>query len=224
MNGIIGSTGLIGNYLKTSVEFDCEFNSNNIHNIKHASFDTVYISAPTGNRLAVSNDPTADLNNINQLIEHISTASVQRLVLIGTVDSIVRSHLPYGSNRLYMENRLKTLFDNVYILRLSSLIHKNISKNMLYDLKHSQYLDKINADSSLQWYDLTNLATDINFSINNKLHERTLVSEPIVNREIINQFFPEIQVTGLTVTTQNIQPYYYSKLDIFNSIKKYLNE
>lgn len=224
MIGIIGSTGLIGNYLRNSTEFDFEFNSNNIQDIEHNNFDTVYISAPTSNRLTVGNNPTEDLNNIIQMIKHISAASIKKVVLIGTVDSIVRNHLPYGANRLYMENQLKQIFDDVYILRLSSLIHKNITKNILYDFKHNQYLDKINAESTLQWYDLNNLKNDITFSISNNLRERNLVSEPIFNKEIINEFFPIINVSGQQVTTQNIEPYGYTKLDIFNSIKKYLNE
>lgn len=224
MIGIIGSNGLVGSYLKNLVEYDHEFNSNNIQDIKDINFDRIYISAPTGNRPTVNADPTADLENIHWLIDCLQTASIKTIILIGTVDSVIRNHLPYGSNRLYLENQIKHLYEDTYILRLSSLIHKNITKNMLYDLKHTQYLNKINVESSLQWYDLNNLITDIEFSLDNNLRERNLVSEPIYNKEIVDKFFPKLVLTGTQVTTQCMEPICYSKTDIFNSIEKYLNE
>lgn len=224
MIAIIGSRGLIGNYLKNLVEYDYEFNSDNIQDIQEMDFDLVYIAAPTGNRLIVNANPEVDRKNIDRLVDCLSTVSIKTIVLIGTVDSVIRNHLSYGSNRLYLEEQVKQLCKNTYVLRLSSLIHKNITKNILYDLKHNQYLDKINAESTLQWYDLNNLVKDIEFSINNNLRERNLVSEPIQNQEIVDKFFNNTILAGTQVSAQYIEPVWYSKTDIFDSIAKYLND
>lgn len=223
MIAIVGSNGLIGNYLKQTVDYTHEFNSNNVNDIGKYNFDTVYITAPTGNRLLANANPEIDFQNTRRLYDAVSRTKTERLILIGTVDSVLRPHLPYGRNRLLLEENIKRFFDP-YILRLSSLIHPTITKNVLYDLKHKQYLDSINLNSQIQWYDLDNLAKDIHFSIISNQRERNLVSEPISNREIVEQFFPDLDLSAEETVNQNIVPYCYTKEQIFQSMKKYLDE
>lgn len=223
MIGIVGSNGLIGSYLKDTVDFTHEFNSQNITDIKNCSFDIVYVAAPTGNRLLANADERKDYQNISWLYTNLSSAKINRLVIIGTVDSILRPHLPYGSNRLWLEENLSKLF-HTNILRLSSLIHPRITKNILYDLKHQQYLDSINLNSCVQWYDLKNLAQDINRSIVSEQRVRNLVSAPIYNYEIVEQFFPKLKLSAYETINSTIEPWCYTKHEIFESINSYLNE
>lgn len=223
MNALIGNTGLIGKHLKTCWSFSHEYNSSNIAEISNYKFDTVYIAAPTGNRLQANDNPEKDLNNIKYLLDHLIKTSIRRVVLIGTVDSILRNNLPYGQNRLWLENQINNKFELSYTIRLSALVHKNITKNILYDLKHKLYLDKINLNTEIQWYDLNNLTTDINRAIKNDLRECNLVSEPISNKEICNQFFPGLTISATPVVNQTISPYVYTKTDIFQSMKDYLD-
>lgn len=218
----MGSNGLIGNYLKTVVEYTHEFNSNNIDKIKNYKFDTVYVAAPASNRLWANARPEQDEANVQRLYHEISQGYIDRVVVIGTVDSVLRNHLPYGRNRAWLEKQLTNKF-NTQILRLSSLIHSTINKNVLYDLKHSQFLDSINLNSQIQWYDLNNLYNDICFSTLSNLQERNLVSEPIFHWEIVEKFFPELQLKSTDAVNQSIAPYSASKEDIFQAMEKYLN-
>lgn len=223
MIGIVGSNGLIGSYLKEVVTCTHEFNSDNISDVSKYAFDTLYVTAPTGNRLLANADPKHDFQNIQRLYEEISRTKINQLIIIGTVDSILRPNLPYGSNRLWLEENLSRIF-NTHTLRLSSLIHSRITKNVLYDLKHQQYLEHINLNSKIQWYDLNNLAKDIHFSMISNQRKRNLVSEPIYNREIVERFFPDLKLESKETVNQSIDPYSYSKEEIFQSMKTYLDE
>ena len=223
-NAILGSNGLIGSYLKQVVDFTHEFNSNNINEIDKINFDTIYIAAPSGNRLTVNANPELDLQNISTIVDHLKNTKANTVVLIGTIDSILRNNLPYGSNRLWFEKQLGTIFKNLYILRLSSLIHKTIKKNVLYDFKNQCYIENINLNAQLQWYDLNNLKKDIDYAISNNMRIQNLVSEPISHKEIVNKFFPTLQLNATTVINSTVAPWVYSKKEIFDSIEKYLNE
>lgn len=224
MNAIIGTNGLIGNYLKGVIEYTHEFNSIDIQQIAEYEFDTVYVAAPTGNRIKANADPTADLDNIRALAKSLMSTKFNTIVLIGTVDSRLRPNLPYGKHRLWLEDFVKTEFSDYYIPRLSSLIYKDIKKNPLYDLKHNVYTDKINLDYILQWYDLTNLKSDIDKMILTNTREKNLVSVPVTNREIVERFFPSLNLTrGRIEGTEILLPFSYSREEIFESISQYLN-
>lgn len=158
------------------------------------------------------------------IVNCIKNTKFNRVVLLGTVDSVLRNNLSYGNNRLWLEEQILTRFTNAHVLRLSSLIHKNIKKNMLYDLKHRCYLDQINLNARIQWYDLNNLYQDINYVIKNNLQVYNLVSEAIINQEIVTRF--GISGVGNTYDIVNapILPWSYSKKEIFKSMEQYLNE
>ena len=224
MIAIIGSNGLVGSYLKEAVNYTHEFNSNNINDLSNYSFDLVYIAAPSGNRLIANADPKGDLASTQLLIENLRRTVIDRVILIGTVDSVLRNHLPYGRHRLWLEEQIMYYFENSYVLRLGALIHKNIKKNVLYDLKHRVYLDKINLDTAMQWYDLTNLKRDIKYSVEHNIQIRNLVSENISNREIVEKFFPLLSLKSEYNARVSLAPWIYAKQDIFQSMEKYLHE
>jgi hypothetical protein len=104
------------------------------------------------------------------------------------------------------------------------LIHKNIKKNILYDLKHGLYLDKINANNFSQWYDLNNLDRDIKHAIEYKTQITNLVSEPIANYEIVEKFFPHVKLSAHDTARVSLYPWKYTKQQIFQSMTQYLND
>jgi hypothetical protein len=208
--------------LKTVVDYTHEFNSANINTIKNYRFDTVYVAAPTGNRLWANANAEKDIKNIQELYSQLRQGYIDRVILVGTVDSILRNHVPYGHNRSWFENQLTQHF-NTYTLRLGALIYPTIKKNVLYDLKHGQYLDNINLNTQLQWYNLDNLHRDICFSLISDLQERNLVSEPIFNWEIAERFFPDYKLKSADAVNQSVAPYSENKEDIFQAMGKYLN-
>ena len=144
MLALIGHTGLIGGVLKSSLTFDLEYNSSNINDIQGRHFDTVYCAAPSGNRLLASQYPEQDTCNVYSLIENLKTITANRFILISSGDVVVSPESVYGNNRGQLEKFVKTQFDNHHVIRLCTLIHPDIKKNILYDLKHSLYTFYLN--------------------------------------------------------------------------------
>jgi len=229
MLALIGSTGLIGGVLKSSLTFDLEYNSSNINDIQGRHFDTVYCAAPSGNRLLASQYPEQDTCNVYSLIENLKTITADRFILISSGDVVVLPESVYGNNRGQLEKFVKTQFDNHHVIRLCTLIHPDIKKNILYDLKHSLYLDQINSKEVRQYYPLHKLIGDINTVIDNNIQDINLVSEPIENQTIIDHFFPGVQVNSTPSKPYNLScgklpfgRYNFTKSQTFDYIEQYL--
>lgn len=223
--GLIGFTGTVGQVLKETMLFDYFYNSNNINNIVRDNVDTVVCAAPTGNRLWVANNIQSDLDNINLLTDILKQIRIKKFILISTVDTLFATS-GYGVNRKILEDTIKDIFDDYHIIRLPSLISKNIKKNVLFDLKNNMYLSNINPESEIQWCLLDEVSQAISNVINSNLREINLVSEPIKNKEIIDLFFADkkehIGITPTACQLYNITPALYTKDAIFENIRKYL--
>ena len=109
------------------------------------------------------------------------------------------------------------------IIRLCSLIGDNIKKNVLYDLKHNQYISQINFNDVCQWYPLNNLVDDISKTTQK---ETNFVSEPIPNSIIIENFCPEMvnHVRHEKHNHYEIKPYMYTSEYILSEMKKYYDK
>jgi hypothetical protein len=229
MLALIGKSGLIGGVLKSSQTFDAEFNSSDIVNIQGQHFDTVYCAAPSGNRLLATRYPEQDTHSVHSLIENLKTITANRFVLISSVDVVHAPESVYGHSRRQLEKFVKTKFTNHHVIRLCTLIHHNIKKNILYDLKHRLYLDKINGDEVRQYYPLSRLTEDINVIIDNNIQEINLVSEPIQNRMIVDRFFPDQPVNHIPCDPYNLScgkppfgHYVLTKNECFDHIEQYI--
>lgn len=189
MRALIGGTGFVGSILANQIKFDKLYNSTNINDIVNYEFDEVYCAAPTGSRLFANQNPEEDIVNVANLIKTLQTINTKRFVLIGTVDSINCAGTAYGQHRKMIEDAVRDIFDDYTIVRLPSLIHPKIRKNILHDLKNSVYLEKINLSQNNQWYPMHRLASDIAALT---VREANLVSVPISNEEIVNWLMPGI--------------------------------
>ena len=188
---VIGSRGLFGSEICKFYTPTHVYNSNNINDLAQHHFETVICAAPSANRRTAQADPSADAASVDQIISSLSAQRIQRLVLIGTIDAVVNPDTAYGQNRLRLENFVKQEFEHHYVLRFGNIVGPGIKKNVLFDLKHDQFLDSINLDSVTQWYPLNRLQVDIEHALLHHSYEHTLISEPIQIREIVQQFFPE---------------------------------
>ena len=215
---IIGA-GIVGCVLHNQSNDSTLFTRNDIIPTEH---NVLVIAAPTGNRLAVNDNPEKDLEDCNCIIELVSRCQYTQLVYISTVD-VYRTH-SYGTNRQYLENALAEL-PNSYIVRLPSLIGPSVNKNILYDLKTKSWLNKICLDSNIQWYPLKRLESDIKNSINNNIKYQNLCSEPISNRDIVQKFFPELieqlDSNQLTPVDYNLSPYTIPLEEIWQSFEEF---
>ena len=225
-NGLIGYNGFIGSIVKSLFKFDEFYNRSNIFDLPNSEFDLLVCAAPTGNRWFVQENPMDDLDFILTLIDHLRKTKIKKFILLSTIDVIAKPNTVYGMNRKILEGWVKTNLDNYSIIRMPTLIHPNIRKNILYDLKHKQWLEKLNPESTVQYYDLTKLKTDINYVIDNDIQELNLFSEPIKNQEVVDRFFPGTQIGAqcVAVQTYDIKPHLFSKQEIFSSMEKYFNE
>jgi len=223
MKALIGSTGFIGSVISKQTDIDHFYHRTNIADISNTHYEKVYCAAPAGSRLEVLSNPQKDSANIDNLITNLDKLSVEKIVLISTVDAVSRLDTVYGQNRKHLEEFVSSRFNNFLIVRLPSLIHKEIQKNILYDIKHKMYLSKINLLQNNQWYPLNNLVSDLEKHTNGVIN---LVSEPILNSEIVDRFMPGIGIQ-MSASLYDLQysgtSYLYSKEEIFLLIEEYLN-
>lgn len=219
MIAVVGK-GLVGKYIADTLEVDGVFDSANIKQLQEHSWNTVYCAAPSGNRLWVEQNYNLDLQNIQIIVDACKQTVIKKFVLISTGDAIVKPYTNYGANRLHFEKQALAFFNST-ILRLPSIIHHSITKNMLWDIKHNQWLDKINPNNLLQWYVLENLKYDLKLPPG----EYNLCSEPIPAIDIVNAFAPNV-ASQLDFErpgdVYDLKPYYATKQHIFEHMQEYL--
>jgi len=216
---VIGN-GLVAQQVIEVVKPSSVFTSSNILELSNKEWDTIYCAAPSGNRIWAQQNPNKDKSNVWQIINQCAMTKFKRFVLFSSGDTQVKPNTDYGHNRLQLENYANTL-PNSSIIRLPSLIHASITKNILYDIKNNCWLDKINPNNQLQWFDLSLLKD----WITTNEREINLCSEPILAQDIVTEFAPAITVQ-LDYTRKgdvyDLQPYSYTREEIFASIRDYL--
>lgn len=221
IQGLIGSSGVIGKNILEHIPVDYKFNQENINEISKTKLDRLIIAAPSGNRRLINLDGVSDSNSIFEIVNAVSIAAPKRIVLISSVDSIVRPTTVYGKNRLLLEQLICDIAPTS-VVRLSSLIGNNIQKNVLFDIKHNKFNKFINIDSVLQWCildDIVNLIDSVQCG-----QQLNVVSEPIQNREIFDYFKIPFNDTSNTIEKMiyEITPYVYTKQQIFSAMERYL--
>jgi len=185
---IIGP-GFVGKLIASQMQVNHIYTRTNLDSLLNLSHDTIILAAPTGNRIAVTQDPQQDLDDCAGIVDALKRTQFNRIVHISTVDVFVESS--YGQNRLWLEQQIQQ-FPNHNILRLPSLCDPSIKKNVLFDLANQQWLDKVSLDSTIQWYPTNRLSQDITYAIDNNISELNLVSAPVCNRDIVSKFVPDL--------------------------------
>jgi hypothetical protein len=202
MQILIGNTGLIGQTLKETINFDLEFNSKNIREFSKCdiSNSTLYLSCLPATKWKVNQNIDSDLNTIYQIYNIIKSHTYKKVILFSTIDvynstpihadeatSPVITKLCYGSNRYLFELLIQTLnCSNIQIYRLPALFGNGIKKNILFDLLHNHNVGNINVNSTYQWFNLDKLTTNIHDI--DQPGTYNLFTEPIRTSEIIKLF------------------------------------
>ena len=251
MDGIIGHTGFVGSNLIKSMKFDYMYNTKNISQISEHEYNLLVCSGIPSLKWYANKYPKEDLENIDKLIECLDDVNCENFVLISTIDvyeetfnnqshvKCSENHHSYGRNRHHAEIELKKIFgDKLVILRLPAVFGNNLKKNVLYDLMNNELYGRLNLCDKYQWYDVRELWKDIDFVLKDKFKffvELNLFSEPIVLKEIVDKFFPNIDSSKLyydcddaikydLTTNYFINNYWYCKNTVFRKMKNYLHE
>jgi len=247
--GLIGHTGFVGSNLKAQLPFDELYNSSNIQDIRGREFDTIFCAGAPAAKWIANQNPGDDLENINMLIDNLRETTVDRFVLISTVDVYsniigvdedtpidVSDHHAYGKHRFYLEEFVRNTFKKVNIVRLPGLFGKGLKKNAIYDLIHNNCLELIHCDSIFQFYDLNRLKDDIETVIENKLPLVNFSSEPVSIKEIaLNVFsinfdnrtekqpaFYDMRTKYSKFFDSCVENYMVSKQEIMESMKEFV--
>jgi hypothetical protein len=203
MDVLVGSTGLIGSVLQDHHKFDALFNSENIHlaPLLKEDIDRLYLACLPAEKWKANQAPMADFDNMYQVVTHLRQWKPEEIILYSTIDVYSQTYkyvknfpeveaIDYGITRYIFEMLIRSSFPDsiVTIIRLPALFHKRIKKNVLFDLLNKNNVEKINANSAYQWYDLNDLWADT--EARKKGWEIQLFPEPIETLEIIDRWFP----------------------------------
>jgi hypothetical protein len=146
MKALIGYTGFVGNNL-VNEQYMHQYNSKNIKDIIGHEFDQVVCCGIRAEKFLANTYPQQDLEGIQALIKVVEQVKCNKFILISTIDiykeprdvnedtSIEVTGLhAYGANRYYMEEFVRSHFDDYLIVRLPALFGKGLKKNFIYDM------------------------------------------------------------------------------------------
>ena len=249
MKLLIGNTGLVGQTIKQFETFNHEFNSKNLYTFENLAKDgdELFLTCLPATKWMVNKNLTADIQNINNIINVISKFHYSKITLISTIDvyndSPLSSNedyypnvskLSYGNNRYMFELMVKEMvkYDDLKIFRLPALFNSLIKKNVIYDLIHNNNVDQINQNSYYQWYNLDNLYNDINLFSTQYPNETlfNLFTEPIYTAEIVKLFphyIDKVKNGDFAIynyKTKFGDDYISNKNKVLNEIKQFVNE
>lgn len=224
---LIGRTGFVGKNLLQQIQFTSQYHSLDIEEIRGKTFDEVYCAGLPAAKWLANKNPEEDWSNVEKLMQILDSIEVKRaFVLISTIDvypsDILQSGKAneeskfsaselhaYGKHRLLFEEYVTARFPGIAIvIRLPALFGFGLKKNAIYDLLHNNQVDKINPKSIFQFYNLSNLANDIEqckvLSVNHSIFN--LFSEPLLMRDIVDLLFPQYKITANDVIHKKDEP------------------
>jgi nucleoside-diphosphate-sugar epimerase len=205
---LVGATGFVGGNLLAARDFDVAVGSAGVGELKGGHFDVVVFSAARAEKWRINQDPEADLAHMRDLEAVLRSFATRRLVLISTVDVYadpagVDEATPvdtdglhsYGLHRYRLEEFARNVHEDVTVVRLPGLFGPGLKKNVVFDLLTDNRVEALNPGTSVQYYDLTRAANDIEVAIAADLPLVNFATEAVsterVAREIFGRELPE---------------------------------
>lgn len=149
MNSLVGFTGFVGSNIIAKGTFEGLYNSKNIETAYGTSPELLVYAGLPAEKFIANKAPKEDKHKIQGAIDNIKKINPKKLILISTIDVYPYPNhvdedsfidktmlLPYGFNRLYLEEFVERNFQDYMIVRLPGLFGKNIKKNFIYDFIH----------------------------------------------------------------------------------------
>ena len=173
MISLVGYTGFVGSNLANSCSFDGLYNSKNITEAFGTNPDVLFYSGVPAQKFIANKFPDKDFAIVQNALENIRKINPKKVVLISTVDVYKEPNgknedspmdtdglLPYGANRLWLEQKVAENFSDHLIVRLPGLYGINLKKNFIYDylnfipalLNEAKFAELSEKDESLKEY------------------------------------------------------------------------
>lgn len=146
MNALIGYTGFVGQNLVGNNESEL-FNSKNILDIKGREYNRVVCAGIRAEKYLANLYPEQDLGSIKELISVLEQVKCKQFILISTIDVYknpidvnekskieIEGLHAYGLNRYFMEEYVRSNYDEYLIVRLPALFGKGLKKNFIFDM------------------------------------------------------------------------------------------
>jgi nucleoside-diphosphate-sugar epimerase len=174
-------------------------NISELANLDCAHFVVAAVSAA---KWLANLDPEKDKNAISDLLAQLNPNSGYSLTLISTIDVFpkgeefneetenqkMENDEGYGKNRAWLEIALQEKFPDLTIVRLPGLFGPGLKKNLLFDLTNNREIAKINPNSEFQFYNVLNLAKDLNIIWEKSIRIQNIATEPIAVKEVLSIF------------------------------------
>jgi hypothetical protein len=209
-SALIGYTGFVGGFLAEREAYDLRVNRANLEELRDGAFERVVCAGLPAAKWLANQAPQEDHANMRRLCAVLGTVRAQRFVLISTIDVYPRTHdadegfdcgqltnHAYGRHRLEFENFVRERFPHALIVRLPALFGPGLRKNILFDLRNGNQLERINPASRFQWYPLERLPDDVRRAEAAGLTLVNLFPEPLPTRLILERFYPHARVGAL---------------------------
>lgn len=240
MDAIIGSSGLVGSYLKNILKADC-YTSANLHNIEGLCYDTLWIAAPSAVKWQANKEPDRDLSVIKNMHSILERAKCQRVVHFSTIDvygsaqlslsSGPREHeepqpdCAYGANRMWLEKAWSA--ERVQIVRLPGLFGSGLKKNIIFDLLNKRNYENICLESVFQWFSLDELGAVLDRVSISGDAIINVATEPLRTRDLVSALFPQDidKCTGKNVVSYNMESkygYFFSRDRVMEQLKEFV--
>ncbi len=201
-DALIGFSGFVGSTLLKQTSFDALYRSTNIADIEGKSFSLVVCAGAPAQKWLANQNPTADRQKIDGLIDHLKTIQCTKFVLISTVDVFnnpvgVDESTPinenelhaYGLNRRRLESFVESQFPEHLIVRLPGLVGPGLKKNIIFDFLNNNNVQAIEGRNVFQFYPMVNLWFDLQTALQAQLKLVHLTGVPISVAEVAQQGF-----------------------------------
>lgn len=198
---LIGYTGFVGSNLRRQTQFDAIYNSKNIEFIAGKAYDFLICAGAPAVKWLANKEPDRDRACLDRLKQNLERVSVQKFVLISTVDvypspidvdettAIDETNLhPYGKHRLDLEKFVSDRFDAA-IVRLPALFGRGLKKNIIYDFLNENQLEQIHSDHIFQFYNLEHLWENIQTVLRENLPLANFATEPVSVQDVARKAF-----------------------------------
>ena len=199
---IVGGTGFIGSHLLSRYRNSKSFTRVNIKELRDWEPDLTIVAAAPGVKWKANQNPSEDLDNIQNLINNLKALSNRKYVLISTIDvfepgmefdeneQLPRTHPEaYGRNRGYLEEALQDCISDLHIIRLPGMFGPGLRKNLIFDLTKGRRTAAFHPNSSFQFIDVRRIPETIELTISQGIRKLNLATEPITVAEIFKDIF-----------------------------------